>query len=147
MTQSKESQRTIQYLRDILPRLNHPVRFSLVHNDYAFHNILIKQVSGHWEVSGILDFEWSFYGDGDWDIACFYWYLRDRGYNNFNYTFNVFKSAYYRNYIGPTIPTLDKIKAYTLLRLLFLHAKYPVHFDEDDFGMVMRWKQGRIKAK
>ncbi|MFC1940530.1 phosphotransferase family protein [Chloroflexota bacterium] len=123
MTESIQCQQTIQYLRNKLPQLNGLGRITLVHNDFDFHNILVKQTSGHWEVSGILDFEWSFYGDGDWDIAWFYWSLRE-SYDNYYYLFNVFKSTYYNSNSSP-VPSLDKIKAYILFRLLFLQTINP----------------------
>ena len=40
---------------------------AFVHNDFVPHNILIKR--DHLEVAALIDFEWSFVGDPDWDVG------------------------------------------------------------------------------
>lgn len=140
LTESPQVKKTIDDIKRLLPLVKHPVRFVLVHNDYIFHNIFLEKNANHWEVSGIIDFEWSFYGDGDWDVACFNWYLRDSKCPEFKDIFDIFKSVYYRNYAGSVIPSLDVIKAYTLLRLLSMIEKHPDYFGDDDLGEVMLWQ-------
>ena len=41
----------------------------LVHGDFDPANILVNQIKGVWEISGILDWEFSFSGSVLWDVA------------------------------------------------------------------------------
>jgi len=132
-----DKKQAIQYLRQVVPSVVEPTRLTLVHNDYAFHNVFLKGVASSWEVSGILDVEWAFYGDAEWDLACFYWYLR-QDYQQYRQIFENFKSGYYRNCTQPLVLCFEKVKVYTLLRMLVLSQDYPVF--GGDFNEVMKWQ-------
>lgn len=134
---SSDKKQAIQYLAQAIPRITGPIRLTLVHNDYAFHNILLKQFVNSWEVSGILDVEWAFYGDAEWDLACFYWYLR-QDYGQYHQMFENFRSGYYVSCAEPAVLQFEKMKVYSLLRMLALSQDYPSF--GGDFNEVLQWQ-------
>jgi aminoglycoside phosphotransferase (APT) family kinase protein len=136
---SSQRTSTILYLRRSLSEMaSGSVRLTFVHNDYFLQNILVKRQNEEWVVSGVLDLEWAFYGDADWDLACFYWYLRDRDWQKREKTFDTFKSAYYGGLKKTAAYSRARIKSYALLRLFYVESKGGHVYDED-FKNVMRW--------
>ncbi len=134
---SYDKERAIQYLRQAISSMTGPTRLALVHNDYAFHNILLRQLMNSWQVSGILDVEWAFYGDAEWDLACFYWYLR-QDYGQYHQIFENFRSGYYSSCAEPPVLQFEKMKVYMLLRMLALSQDYPGF--GGDFNGVLQWQ-------
>lgn len=45
---------------------------SLTHHDYDGRNVLVDRINGHWEIQGILDFEQSYPGNREIDLAGLY---------------------------------------------------------------------------
>ncbi|MFC1928017.1 phosphotransferase family protein [Chloroflexota bacterium] len=134
---SGDKEQATQYLRQAMSSMTEPIRLTLVHNDYTFHNILLSQLVNSWEVSGILDVEWAFYGDAEWDLACFYWYLR-QDYERYHQIFENFRSGYHGNCAELPVLQFEKIKVYMLLRMLALSQDYPAF--GGNFNEVLQWQ-------
>lgn len=99
----------IEIIRDNYEKFNIKIEARLMHNDFDGRNILVKENSGVYKLSGIIDFEGSYPGNADENlIQLYYRYFLD----NKHYEKAFFKG--YKKYINESNKFNERLNIYLL---------------------------------